>query len=62
MRRKLFPVLTLIVALVLPHTVLAWNATGHQVVAGIAWDNMTPTARRNAITLLQAAPADSCLL
>lgn len=60
MKRKL--VLTLILALVLPQTALAFNATGHQVVAGIAWDNMTPTARRNAITLLQAAPPDACLL
>lgn len=62
MKRKLFPVLTLILALVSPQTVLAWNATGHQIVAGIAWDNMTPTARRNTITLLQAAPPDACLL
>jgi hypothetical protein len=58
----MFPVLTLALALFVPQTVLGWNATGHQVVAGIAWDNMTPTARRNAILLLQAAPADACLL
>jgi S1/P1 Nuclease len=62
MRRNFFPVLTLILTLVLPQTVLAWNATGHQVVAGIAWDNMSPTARQNAIALLQAAPSDACLL
>ncbi len=62
MKRKLFPILTLILALVLPQTVLAWNATGHQLVAGIAWDNMSPTARQNAIALLQAAPSDACLL
>ena len=62
MKRNLFPVLTLIVALVFPQSVLAWNATGHQVVAGIAWDNMTPMARQNAIALLQAAPQDACLL
>jgi hypothetical protein len=62
MKRKFFPVLTLVLALYLPQSVLAWNATGHQVVAGIAWDNMTPTARRNAIALLQAAPPDACLL
>ena len=62
MKRKFFPVLTLIVALVLPQSVLAFNATGHQVVAGIAWDNMTLTARQNAIALLQAAPPDACLL
>lgn len=62
MKRKLFSVLTLILALVLPQTVFAWGSTGHQVVAGIAWDNMTPSARQKAITLLQAAPADACLL
>jgi hypothetical protein len=62
MKRKLFTVLTLILALLLPQSVLAWNATGHQLVAAIAWDNMTPTARRNVIALLQAAPRDACLL
>ncbi|HEX8173503.1 MAG TPA: S1/P1 nuclease [Pyrinomonadaceae bacterium] len=62
MKRKLFAVLTLTLVLFLPRTAFAWNATGHQLVAGIAWDNMTPTARRNAILLLQAAPTDACLL
>lgn len=62
MKRRMFPALTLALALFVPQSALAWNATGHQVVAGIAWDNMTPAARRNAITLLQAAPADACLL
>lgn len=62
MKRKFFLVLILVFALYLPQSVLGWNATGHQVVAGIAWDNMTPTARQNAIALLQAAPPDACLL
>ncbi|HKS29629.1 MAG TPA: S1/P1 nuclease [Pyrinomonadaceae bacterium] len=62
MKRKLFIVLTLALAMLLPQTAFAWNGTGHQIVAGIAWDNMTPTARRNAITLLLAAPPDACLL
>ena len=62
MKRKLFPVLTLILALFLPQPVQAWNGTGHQVVARIAWDNMSSTARQNAIALLQAAPPDACLL
>jgi hypothetical protein len=61
MRRQLLPALALVVSLLLPQSLLAWNATGHQVVAGIAWDNMTPAARRNAIALLQAAPDDACL-
>jgi hypothetical protein len=53
--------LALAVTLVAP-PLAAWNATGHQIVAGIAWDNMTPAARRNAIELLQSAPADACLV
>jgi hypothetical protein len=61
MRRQLLPALALVFALLLPQSLLAWNATGHQVVAGIAWDNMTPAARRNVIGLLQAAPEDACL-
>ena len=62
MKKKLFPILALTLALLLPQTALAWDGTGHQVVARIAWEHMTPTARRNAVTLLQAAPNDACLL
>ena len=53
--------LTFILALALAPTLFAWNNTGHQAVAGIAWDNMTPAARQKAIALLQSAPADACL-
>jgi hypothetical protein len=52
----------LALALCLPQTALAWDATGHELVAGIAWDNMTPAARQKAITLLKSAPGDACLL
>lgn len=62
MKRKLFLILTLISALLLPQSVLAWNATGHQLVARIAWEHMTPTTRQNVIMLLQKAPPDACLL
>lgn len=51
-----------VMTLLLPQPTMAWNGTGHQIVAGIAWDNMTPAARQNAIALLEAAPADACLL
>lgn len=61
MKRQLFSVLTLALFLVATQSVVAWNGTGHQVVAGIAWDNMTSAARQNAIALLQAAPLDACL-
>jgi hypothetical protein len=40
---------------------LAWNGTGHQIVARIAWDNMTETARQNVVKLLMQAPANACL-
>ena len=58
MKRSL---LALLVLLFLPQSLFAWNATGHEAVAGIAWDNMTPRARQKAIALLNAAPADACL-
>ena len=35
---------------------LAWNATGHRLVAGIAWEKMTPVARAEANRLLQNHP------
>lgn len=39
----------------------AWDELGHRVVARIAWDNMTPQARANAVRLLMAAPANTGL-
>lgn len=52
--------LVLVTFLVLP-SARAWDGTGHQVVAGIAWDNMTATARQKAIDLLNGAPSNACL-
>src|SRR4051812_43233489 len=46
----------LILAILFAQTALAWNATGHQAMAAIAWDNMTPAARTKAIALLKKAP------
>jgi hypothetical protein len=37
----------------------AWDELGHKVVARIAWDNMTPRARQQAVALLMAAPDDA---
>lgn len=54
--------LAVIAMLLLPESSGAWNATGHQLVARIAWDQMTTATRRNVIALLRAAPADACLL
>lgn len=61
MKRKLCSVLLLVLVLFAPQSALAWNATGHQLVARIAWENMTPTARQNSVALLQAAPSNACL-
>lgn len=46
----------------LASSAFGWSSSGHQTIAGIAWDNMTPAARKQAIALLKAAPADACLL
>lgn len=39
----------------------AWDSIGHQVVAEIAWENMTQPARDRAVALLRAAPKDADL-
>ncbi len=39
----------------------AWDRTGHQVVARIAWEEMQPESRTRAIELLAAAPPDASL-
>ena len=62
MKKRLPALLTLSLIVLLPQSALAWNGVGHEVVARIAWENMTPTARRNVVALLQAAPDDACLL
>ncbi len=62
MNHRLLAVVAAALVLLLPAPVFAWNATGHQLIAAIAWDRMTPAARQQAIALLRAAPADACLL
>jgi hypothetical protein len=54
--------LVLLLFLLLPRPSAAWNATGHQVVARIAWDTMTPGVRQRVVALLEGAPRDACLL
>lgn len=61
MQSRRFVLSALVLALLLPASALGWNATAHEVIAGIAWDNMTPSARAKAIALLQKAPRDACL-
>ncbi len=45
-----------------PIALNAWNETGHKIIAAIAWDNLTPTAKENIIEILKDAPKDSDLL
>ncbi len=59
--KKLFVTMLLCVSLLYSQSASAWNGTGHTVVAQIAWDNMTETARTNVVKLMLKAPADSCL-
>jgi hypothetical protein len=62
-KRTLCSVLAVIsLALLTASPLSAWNDTGHKLVGAIAWDHMTPVARQRTIALLQAAPADACLL
>ncbi len=42
--------------LYLAASALAWNATGHRVVAAIAYDRLTPQARAQVDALLQKHP------
>lgn len=53
--------LMLAIAIFSSQSALGWNGTGHIIVARIAWDNMTPKARKNVVTLLMQAPNDACL-
>jgi hypothetical protein len=59
--RLTFTCLLFIFMLSLPERASAWNATGHQLVARIAWNAMTPAVRQRVIALLEAAPSDACL-
>jgi len=55
--------LTITISLMLPSAQLfAWNDTGHKIIAAIAWDNLTPTARENITRILKQAPEDSDLM
>ena len=51
----------IITAIFTSPTAHAWDSTGHQVVARIAWDQMQPETRQAGIALLKAAPEDAGL-
>jgi S1/P1 Nuclease len=59
--KKLCCVLMLVAVLVLPQPVLAWNGTGHRLVASIAWDNLSDTTRKKIVNLMRQAPKGNCL-
>jgi S1/P1 Nuclease len=44
-----------------PRPALAWNDTGHQVVAIIAWENLSAQVRQKAVALMRRAPSDAGL-
>jgi len=48
-------------AAVFAQTALAWNSTGHEAVAAIAWDNMKPATRVKAMQILRGAQDGDCL-
>src|SRR5271169_5090411 len=43
-------------ALLSTTTTYAWNATGHEIVARIAWDNLTPEAKAKVTEILRQHP------
>jgi hypothetical protein len=47
---------SILVALFQPHPALAWGNTGHEAVAFIAWQNMSPEAQAQAIGLIRRVP------
>src|ERR1041385_1288487 len=57
MVRKVTALLTSLFALLLLQgQVHAWNATGHTVVAFIAWKNLTPATKKAVFGILQKHP------
>lgn len=62
MKKSLSFILLVAVSLLTPRAAHAWGAPGHEVVARIAWENMTPKARQKVVLLLSQAPTDACLL
>lgn len=51
--------LTTVVAAGTTGAVRRWNATGHEVVASIAWNHLTPQARARAVALLRSGPPEA---
>ncbi|MBC7910195.1 MAG: S1/P1 nuclease [Pyrinomonadaceae bacterium] len=61
MKKRLICVLLVMGSLLVPQSALAWNYTGHEVVARIAWEKMEPQTRQRIMALMMQAPADADL-
>lgn len=59
MQRRWLAVGAAALGLLVPAAAKGWDETGHRVVARIAWDNLTPTARARVVELLMSAPEDA---
>ena len=55
-RCRALPRLGALCLLALPLAAQAWNATGHRLVAEIAWQNLSPAARQQSARLLETHP------
>ncbi len=53
---RLLMVWACVLALLLPVDAFAWGATGHEAVAFLAWQQMTPAARTEAMRLIRLVP------
>ncbi len=54
--RKLILALSFSMLLIMPMVSWAWGNTGHEAVAYVAWQQMTPAAQARAIELLKQVP------
>jgi len=61
MMKRCFVVLLIVAALLLPQTAFAWNYTGHEVIARIAWEKMQPQTRIRVMAVVSEAPRDADL-
>lgn len=59
--KKILACIVILAFLAVPQSSYGWNATGHKMVAAIAWDNLDPTVQQKIVALLLQAPSDSCL-
>lgn len=48
----------LLLLLLLPSTCLAWNMRGHEIIAQIAYDNLTPAAKQHSEKLIKILNKD----